>query len=76
MRHLRFAFAALIAGGVLSVAPIAARKAYAFDPSMGKCSVTCARGSCSAEGSDCTCTCSLIREVASCTCGSNNNAMT
>jgi hypothetical protein len=68
-RQLRLAAAGLIAGVAMYAAPLAVKSAYATDPVEGKCSVTCSRGTCSAEGA-CTCTCSLFWDIATCTCGS------
>ena len=68
-RRLRLAAAGLIAGVAMYAAPLAVKSAYATDPIEGKCSVTCSRGTCSAEGA-CTCTCSLFWDIATCTCGS------
>lgn len=67
-RRLRLACAALIAAAALYAAPLAVKSAYATEPESGKCSVTCTRGTCSAEGA-CTCTCSLFWNIATCTCG-------
>lgn len=66
-RRLRLACATLVAGAVMYAAPLAVRSAYATEPELGKCSVTCGRGTCSAEGA-CTCTCSLFWDIATCTC--------
>jgi hypothetical protein len=67
-RRLRLAAAGLIAGVAMYAAPIAVKSAYATEPELGgKCSVTCSRGTCSAEGA-CTCTCSLFWDIATCTC--------
>ncbi|MBW3570586.1 MAG: hypothetical protein KY467_05730 [Gemmatimonadetes bacterium] len=70
-RRLRLSAAALIAGVALYVAPLAVRSAYATEPVEGKCSVTCSRGTCSAEGA-CTCTCSLFWDIATCTCSGDS----
>lgn len=67
-RRLRLAAAGLIAGVAMYAAPLAVKSAYATDPVEGKCSVTCSRGTCSAEGA-CTCTCSTFLDIATCTCG-------
>lgn len=69
-RRLRLAAAGLIAGVAMYAAPLAVKSAYATDPVEGKCSVTCSRGTCSAEGA-CTCTCSLFWDIATCTCSAD-----
>jgi hypothetical protein len=67
-RRLRLACAAFIAATAVYAAPLAVKSAYATPEPEGKCSVTCSRGTCSAEGA-CTCTCSTWLDIATCTCG-------
>jgi hypothetical protein len=70
-RWLRLACAALIAAMGMYAAPLAVQSAYATPEPEGKCSVTCSRGTCSAEGA-CTCTCSTWLDIATCTCGAGS----
>lgn len=72
-RQLLLAFAALMVAAGTYAAPLAVKSAYATEPEAGKCSVTCSRGTCSAEGA-CTCTCSTFLDIATCTCSDSGGS--